>query len=69
MNSNARDSHMVEVRSFVQNLRSYINSESVKVILNIGSRDAIESITPKGFYPDAIVYAFECNPPAIELCG
>jgi FkbM family methyltransferase len=34
----------------------------------VGSRDAMESITLKDFYPDAVVYAFECNPPAIELC-
>jgi FkbM family methyltransferase len=68
MNPKLQDSHTVEVKCFVQELRGYITPESVRVIVDIGSRNAIESITLKGFYPDAIVYAFECNPPSIEIC-
>jgi FkbM family methyltransferase len=68
MEPGKQDCHIDEVRCLVHDLRDYINPESVKVILDVGSRDAMESITLKDFYPDAVVYAFECNPPAIELC-
>lgn len=63
-----QDCHLGEVRCLVNCLRDYINPESVKVILDVGSRDAMESVALNDFYPNAMVYAFECNPPAIELC-
>jgi FkbM family methyltransferase len=68
MNLNEQDSHFYEVQLFMNDLREHINPESVKVILDVGSRNAMESITLKDYCPNAIVYAFECNPLAIELC-
>jgi hypothetical protein len=49
MNPEAQDSHTVEVQCFVRDLRGYINPKSVKVILDIGSSNARESITIKAF--------------------
>jgi len=68
MEPSKQDCHINEVRIFMHDLLGYINPVSVKTILDVGSRDAMESITLKEFYPTARVYAFECNPPAIELC-
>ena len=39
-----------------------------KIILEIGSRDAIQSIEFSRIYPKAKIYAFECNPESIEFC-
>ena len=63
-----QDDHTEEVYRFVQNIRDYIDPFQVKVIFDIGSRDACESITLKKFFSNAVIYAFECNPSAIELC-
>jgi len=40
----------------------------VCTILDAGSRDALVADTLSSCYRDAIVYAFECNPPAIQMC-
>jgi len=68
METSKQDCHIEEVRTFVHDLHNYINPPSVNIILDVGSRDAMESVTLKDFYPNANIYAFECNPPAIELC-
>jgi FkbM family methyltransferase len=38
------------------------------VILDIGSRDCIQSIEFTKYFPNSTVYAFECNPNTLELC-
>lgn len=43
MNPNAQNFHMIEVQCFVKDIRNYINPESVKVILDIGGRNAMQS--------------------------
>jgi FkbM family methyltransferase len=63
-----QDDHTAEVLKFFHDIRGYILPEHVRTILDIGSRDARESITLKGLFPNAIIYAFECNPQAIQLC-
>ena len=52
----------------MRELDGMLDSHSVRVILDIGSRDALEAIALKDHFPEATVYAFECNPPAIERC-
>jgi len=39
-----------------------------EIILEIGSRDAIQSIEFSELFPNAKIYAFECNPPSIKRC-
>ena len=39
-----------------------------KIILEIGSKDAIQSIEFSKLFPKAKIYAFECNPPSIKTC-
>jgi len=41
---------------------------NIEVILEIGSRDAIQSIEFSKLFPNAKVYTFECYPPCIEKC-
>lgn len=45
-----------------------MDASQIKVILEIGSRDAIDAIE-LGYHYQCPVYAFECNPEGIELCG
>jgi len=39
-----------------------------KIILEIGSRDALQSVEFSRLFPEAKIYAFECNPPSIKTC-
>lgn len=39
-----------------------------EIILEIGSRDAIQSIEFSKLFPKAKIYAFECYPPCIKKC-
>jgi len=41
---------------------------NINVILEIGSRDARQSIEFSNIFPTAKIYAFECNPPSIKAC-
>jgi len=68
MSDSLQDNHFSEVLMLVRDLDGYIDPLSVKVVLDVGSRDARESISLKSLFPNAKVYAFECNPPAIQLC-
>lgn len=45
----------------------YIDKSTVKTILELGSRDGLDAIEMSEYY-DADVFAFECNPSAIEIC-
>jgi FkbM family methyltransferase len=46
----------------------YLNPSEVKIALDIGSRDARIALGLAAHYQRAMVYAFECNPKAIEIC-
>ncbi len=46
--------------------KKYFGQENIKVILDIGSRLGNESIALKRAFPNAKVYAFECNPDCIN---
>jgi FkbM family methyltransferase len=52
----------------MRELNGILDEHPVRVILDIGSRDALEAIALKDHFHEATVYAFECNPPAIERC-
>lgn len=56
------------VDAFVKELDKVMDRHSVRVALDVGSRDAVVAILLKERFPEATVYAFECNPPAIEDC-
>jgi FkbM family methyltransferase len=45
----------------------HIDPKAISLILEIGSRDCIDALDLSRFYK-AHVYAFECNPQAIEIC-
>ncbi|MCE5316809.1 MAG: FkbM family methyltransferase [Parachlamydia sp.] len=46
---------------------NFIDPEKISLILEIGSRDAIDAIQ-LGHHYRCPVYAFECNPVALEIC-
>jgi FkbM family methyltransferase len=56
------------VSFLVREVEGYIDRKAPALILELGSRDAQVAILFKRYFPNASVYAFECNPPAIELC-
>ncbi|MFX1443674.1 MAG: FkbM family methyltransferase [Promethearchaeota archaeon] len=39
-----------------------------RIILDLGSRDAMQSIEFSIIYPGAKIFAFECNPPGLKKC-
>jgi FkbM family methyltransferase len=45
----------------------HINKKEVCLIFELGSRDGLDAIGLRAYY-GATVYAFECNPAAIEIC-
>ncbi len=49
---------------------SYISDKisNPEIILEMGSRDGLQSIEFHNIFPKAKIYAFECNPPSIERC-
>jgi FkbM family methyltransferase len=57
-----------EIANFVKEVKRYLDPSTVQTILEIGSRDAEVSIALKQAFPNARLFSFECNPPAIELC-
>ena len=46
----------------------YFHECEVRAVFDLGSRNAEESITLSKKYPNAIIYAFECNPAAVKDC-
>jgi FkbM family methyltransferase len=53
---------------FIDELDKVMDRCSVHVALDIGSRDAMVAIALEEYFPEATIYAFECNPPAIADC-
>jgi FkbM family methyltransferase len=53
----------------IENFTRYIGNKNDKyVIFDIGSRDCIQSIEFFNKFPNAKIYAFECNPNTLEIC-
>jgi FkbM family methyltransferase len=55
-------------QQFARAADALLDPRSVKVALDVGSRDAEVALYLKQHYPNATVFAFECNPAAVELC-
>ena len=53
-------------KSFIDLISDKISNP--KIILEIGSRDAIQGIEFFRIFPRAKIYAFECNPKCIKTC-
>jgi FkbM family methyltransferase len=65
--SSGYQSHML-TRNFLETISNHIDLGTIKTILDIGSRDALQSIEFKMWFPDADVYAFEANTDCVTLC-
>jgi FkbM family methyltransferase len=50
---------------FIHSIKDIIDFNKVKVVLDIGSRDACQSLELARWFPNATVYAFEANPDAL----
>lgn len=53
---------------FTREADRLVDPRSVQVALDVGSRDGEIALRLRQHYPNARVFAFECNPPAVELC-
>lgn len=52
--------------NFINYIKNSISNP--KIILELGSRDGIQSIEFARLFPNAKIYAFECHPPNIKRC-
>jgi len=53
----------------IENFLNYIPDKTISyVIFDIGSRDCVQSIEFYNKFPNAKIYAFECNPNTIHIC-
>ncbi len=53
------------IESFVKYIE---NKDAEYVIFDIGSRDCMQSIEFYNHFPNAQIYAFECNPNTLDIC-
>lgn len=61
--------YFVHMKNYVYNhFLKYISGKINKpeVVLDLGSRDGIQSIELSHYFPEAKIYSFECNPPTIK---
>lgn len=56
------------INTFLREFDKVMDRHSIRVALDVGSRDAAVAIALEEHCPAASVYAFECNPPAVEQC-
>lgn len=45
-----------------------LDGHAAEVILEVGARDCTETLDFHSAYPDAAIFAFECNPATLPLC-
>jgi FkbM family methyltransferase len=60
--------YFIHMKNYVyNNFLKFISKkiEKPKIILDLGARDAIQSIEFSYYFPDAKIYSFECNPSTI----
>ena len=48
--------------------KNYINSEKIKTIFELGSRDLEDGVKLINTYDNATCYSFECNPDCLIEC-
>lgn len=56
-----------EVAAFLCELDGFVDRKDIRVALDVGSRDGLVALRLSGEFPESRVYAFECNPAAIEI--
>jgi FkbM family methyltransferase len=56
------------IENFLEKYDSYFARNDSKIILDIGSRDGLQSLEFAAAFPNANIYAFECNPDTIPIC-
>ena len=44
------------------------NKEYAKVVIELGARDCVDTELLEQIYPNAKIYAIECNPNQIQIC-
>lgn len=65
---NVSSTNAREIAAFVNEVRYFIDTDEVRIVLDIGSRDAEVAVALKKAFSNAKVFAFECNPSALNLC-
>ena len=45
------------------------DKENIKVIIEAGARDLLDSIDLENIYPNATIHSFECNPECVDVCN
>lgn len=45
------------------------NKDSIKVIIEAGSRDLLDALELEKIYPNAVIFSFECNPECVDVCN
>jgi FkbM family methyltransferase len=59
---------MEDITKFYNEVHNKVGNENVKVIFDIGSRDALESVEFSKRFPNTKIYAFEANPTSYKNC-
>ena len=68
INKGPLDSIQPEFKLLTAEMKRYLDLDDIGIALDVGSRDAIAALTMAKAFPNARVFAFECNLPAVELC-
>ncbi len=56
------------VQKIAKLARTLVGTENVRTIIEIGARDCVETVGFAKYFPNAHIYAFECNPATLPLC-
>ncbi len=64
----ARAKPSMSIHPFVDVMSSHLDLDQIRVIFDIGSRDAKQSIELATVFPQCEIYAFEASPAAIVRC-
>ena len=59
--------NLADFRAFARESDSIIPPEAVRIAFDLGSRDGEVALYMEEHYPQAQIFAFECNPAAVEL--
>ena len=53
---------------FTQIVRSVLGTDSARTIVELGARDCVETLDFESAFPEARIFAFECNPATLPAC-
>ena len=57
-----------ESDGFIKLVKKHFNAEYIKTIFDVGSRDGDQSLELAEAFPNAQIFAFECNPDTLKYC-